>query len=221
MSFKHLPDNLFFCLVDMPQPPQEIKDSIASTALENYNNGDANVQFATRPAVTDEQMIKFHTTRKTMMEGKMYVRADYKRYLVEDKVVDWFNENITDNYNQIGSQLMNNGQMFCPHTDGNIRKYILNYTVKRGGENVENVWLVEPGHPVVRPGEPIQFPDTDSLKVIKSTFLPEGSWCVLYGKIIHTSRNIETERIQLSVAFSEDQFMELRKKFDIDIKIYG
>jgi hypothetical protein len=44
---------------------------------------------------------------------------------------------------------------------------------------------------------------------------------VLYGKIIHTSRNIETERIQLSVAFSEDQFIELKKKFDIDIKMYG
>jgi len=221
MSLKNLPDNLFFCLVDMPQPPQEVLDSIRDTALENYRNGDTNVQFATRPAVTDEQMMRFHRTRNTILEGKLQIRADYKRYLVDDVVVNWFNENITDNYNQIGSQLMNNGQMFCPHTDGEIRKYILNYTVQRGGDDVENVWLVEPGHPVVRPGEPIQFPDTDHLRVIKTTRLPERSWCVLYGKIIHTSRNIETERIQLSVAFSEDQFIELKKKFDIDIKMYG
>lgn len=228
----NLPDHLFYSLVDLPHPPQDIIDSVIKTAEENYANGDTNAQFLTRPSITDEQMLQYMSTRLSIIEGKAYLRADYRRYLVEDKVKQWFEENVTTDYNQIGSQLMTNnggepypdttfGGIFTPHTDGSIRKYVLNYIIKNGSDKAENLWLSEPHKKLVREGEPIQFPDSESLKVIKSVILPERSWCMLYGKIIHTVRNLQTNRIQISVGFSQEQFDKLREKFKIDLKNYG
>lgn len=228
----NLPDNLFYSLVDLPQPPQDIIDSVIKTAEVNYANGDTNAQFLTRPAITDEQMLQYMATRLCKIEGKPYIRADYRRYDVEPEVKEWFEKNITADYNQIGSQMMTNnggdpypastfGGIFTPHTDGSIRIYVLNYIIKTGGDNVENLWLSEPQKKLVREGDPLQYPTTDALKVVKSARLPENAWCALYGKIIHTVRNLETNRIQISVGFSQEQFDKLRQKFNIDLKNYG
>lgn len=227
-----LPDHLFYSLVDLPHPPQEVIDSVIKTAKDNYANGDTNAQFLTRPAISDEQMLQYMSTRLCKIEKKPYIRADYRRYDVDDVVKNWFEENITADYNQIGSQMMTNqggeeypsttfGGIFTPHTDGSIRKYVLNYIIETGGNDVENLWLVEPHKGLVREGDPLQFPTTDHLKVVKAAKLPNRSWCALYGKIIHTVRNMQTNRIQISVGFSQEQFDKLREKFEIKLKNYG
>lgn len=215
-----MPDSDFFCLCDFPELPSEVAQYVRDSALEGITNG-TGLQFLTRSSVTADQRKAFFSSKHFMMNDQVYTRAWYRRYDVESPVVDWVHKNISENCNQIGSQIIYNGESFSPHTDGGPREYILNYNIDAGGDHVETQWFKDPNHPLIREGDPVQYPDPRNLQLVKTTVVPAKQWFLLYGKIIHAVTGVTGKRLQLSIALSKEEFKRLKERYNLDLKYYG
>lgn len=215
-----IPDSSFFCLCQFPALPENISNLVVTSAIEGVANG-KNTQFITRSSITPEQVKAFNSTRQLVLNNKIYKRAYYRRYDTDDQVAIWIRENITPNFSQVGSQIIYDGGAFSPHTDGGPREYILNYLIDPGGTNVETQWFIESGKDLQRPGDALQYPDPSSLKKVKSTCFPKGSWSLLYGKIIHAVAGVDGQRVQLSIALPKEEFKRLKDLYNLDLKYYG
>jgi hypothetical protein len=181
----------------------------------NFNK---NLQFDKRPMTKEED----NGFKRNIFElnGNTQQRAVYRRYHLSEQAVAWVKEHIGE-YSEMGSQLMRNGSAFTPHTDGGKRRYILNYLVDAGGPDVETQWFQEKGQMLVRDCQPMQFPDASKLDLIKNVVIPEKTWSMLYGKIIHAVVGMTNKRIQLSISFSAEEFKKLKDKHNIELKYYG
>lgn len=213
-------DSDFFCLCNFPKLPENISQLVVDSASRGIK-GQAETQFLTRSSVTPEQRKAFNTSKNFTLNNTVYSRAWYRRYEVAPEVIEWVHKNISENCNQIGSQIIYNGESFSPHTDGGPREYILNYNIIAGGDNVQTHWFKDPAHPLIREGEPVQYPDPSQLELVKSTTVPGGKWFMLYSKIVHAVTGVTDQRIQLSIALSKEEFKRLKERYNLDLKYYG
>jgi hypothetical protein len=215
-----MPDSDFFCLCNFPKLPEDIKQLVIDSASRGIKGG-AELQFLTRSSVTPDQRKAFNSSKTFTMNNTVYSRAWYRRYEVDQKVIDWVHNNISENCGQIGSQIIYNGDSFSPHTDGGPREYILNFNIIPGGNEVQTLWFKDPDHPLVREGDPVQYPDPSHLELVKSTSVPTNEWCLLYGKIVHAVSGVTDQRIHLSIALSKEEFKRLKERYNLDLKYYG
>ena len=154
------------------------------------------------------------------LNGNTQQRAVYRRYHLGEQARAWVTEHIGE-YSEMGSQLMRNGSAFTPHTDGGKRRYILNYLIDAGGTGVETQWFCEKGQTLVRDCQAMQFPNASKLDLIKTVVIPEKTWSMIYGKIIHAVVGMTNKRIQLSISFSAEEFKKLKDKHNIELTYYG
>lgn len=213
-------DNDLYCFCDLPKLPQEIIDEIYTSVNEGYATG-KNLQFLTRSSVTPEEREKLITKHKFAMNGKQYKRAIYRRYDISEKAIEWVKKNITPNFGQVGSQLVCDGEVFTPHTDGGPREYILNYLIEAGGPAVETQWYQERGFPLHRLGRALQYPEAENLDLVKSIIIPEGTWTMLYGKVIHSVAEVTGKRVQISIALSKEEFVRLKATHGFELTYHG
>jgi len=181
----------------------------------NFNK---NLQFDKRPMTKAED--DGFKRNIFALNGNTQQRAVYRRYYLSEQAVAWVTEHIGE-YSEMGSQLMRNGSAFTPHTDGGHRRYILNYLVDAGGSSVETQWFQEKGQMLVRDCQAMQFPDASKLDLIKTVVIPEKTWSMIYGKIIHAVVGMTNKRIQLSISFSAEEFKKLKDKHNIELTYYG
>jgi hypothetical protein len=220
-------DNLdFYCICDLPEPPDWLIADVKKSILLGikYNR---EPQFVTRPTydpdtlqVSKELQKKFHTTKEFVLNGKIWQRALYRRYEISEESCNWIRTNIGD-YSQAGSQVIYQGQSFAPHTDGGPRRYILNYLIDAGGADVATQWFQEQNRELVREGPALQYPEGEKLELVKSVVIPDATWTVLFGKVIHSVVNVATQRLQLSISFSAEEFLKLKERHAIMLKYHG
>lgn len=213
-------DTDLYCYCKLPIPPADVIADLRKSVTEGFASG-KNLQFLTRSSVTPEQHVQLKTKREFDMNGKTYRRAIYRRYDISEESIQWVRDYITDNFGQVGSQLICDGEVFTPHTDGGPREYILNYLVDAGGPAVETQWYQEIGHPLYRPGIALQYPEATNLELVKSIIIPEGTWTLLYGKVIHSVAEVTDKRVQLSIALSKEEFLKLKKQHGFELTYHG
>lgn len=204
-----------FC--NFPPVPDWLESEIRKSVELGFNFN-KNLQFDKRPMTKEED----NGFKRNIFElnGNTQQRAVYRRYHLSEQAVAWVTEHIGE-YSEMGSQLMRNGSAFTPHTDGGKRRYILNYLVDAGGTDVETQWFCEKGQTLVRDCQPMQFPDASKLDLIKTVVIPEKTWSMIYGKIIHAVVGMTNKRIQLSISFSAEEFKKLKDKHNIELTYYG
>lgn len=208
--------NEFFSICDLPQPPADV---VAEIVVAIQNNND--LQFTVRKTMTDHHLKVIHTSTNFRVGGEEYSRAVYRRYNLGKLTDEWIRDNITTEYSQMGGQAMFDGGAFFPHTDGGPRRYILNYLIDTGGDQVETRWYQEPGHGVYREGDPLQWPGDSTLKLIHTEIFPEKSWTCLFGKVIHSVVGLTRPRMQLSISFSAEEFLKLKERHAIMMQYHG
>lgn len=213
-------NNGFYCYGDLPQPPGWlIADVIKSAELGHRFN--RNLQFRQRPANTDEDFKVFQETQHEFsISDKTYSRASYRRYGLSEASEQWVKENIGE-FGECSCQLMRDGTAFLPHTDGGPRRYIINYLIKTGGDNVATQFFIEHGKDLIRDGVPLHVNNSDQLDLVESVIAPEKSWMIMFGKVIHAVAGLESPRIQLSIALSAEEFLKVKERFNLTLKYYG
>jgi hypothetical protein len=202
----------FYCISELPKPPLDVIKEIITSK---------NPQFITRSSITDQQKKIIHNTSHFSIGDETYRRSLYRRYNLGKLSEDWVRCNIAEEYTQLGSQVMHSGDAFFPHTDGGPRRYILNYLIDTGGDNVETRWYQEPGYGIVRDGDAMQWPGNSTLETIQSEVFPVNSWSCLFGKVIHGVVGLTSPRIQLSIGFSAEEFLKLKERHGIMLKYHG
>ena len=216
----------FYCLCNLPTPPEwliaDVKKSIHFGI--RYNRGS---QFVNRPTYDPDTLEesrdllkKFQSTKEFVLNGTTWQRALYRRYEISQESCNWIREHIGD-YSQAGSQVIYQGQSFAPHTDGGPRRYILNYLIDAGGDHVATQWFREKNRELIREGPALQYPEGENLELVKSTVIPTATWTALFGKVIHSVVNVESQRLQLSVSFSAEEFLKLKERHAIMMQYHG
>jgi hypothetical protein len=206
-----------YSLCNFPPVPDWLESEIRKSVELGFNFN-KNLQFDKRPMTKAED--DGFKRNIFALNGNTQQRAVYRRYYLSEQAVAWVTEHIGE-YSEMGSQLMRNGSAFTPHTDGGHRRYILNYLVDAGGTGVETQWFCEKGQSLVRDCQPMQFPDASKLDLIKTVVIPEKTWTMLYGKIIHAVVGMTNKRIQLSISFSAEEFKKLKDKHNIELTYHG
>lgn len=211
-----------YCFCDLPKLP----DSLAQKIIELANEGltqNKNIQFAPNTHRLKD-FEKQELESKNVLGGFGTVDGTrpvvrYRRTFVTPDIIDWFKANVTPDYAEIGVQTMDHGETFMPHTDGGVRSYILNYLVQTGGDHVILRWYHENNKPLLRNLEPrIQRWTEDNLRTIHEvTFVP-GDWTLLNGKVIHSINGVTGLRISLSVAFTHQQFIAFKQRYQLSLK---
>lgn len=204
----------------MPEPPGWlIADVIKSAELGHKFN--RNLQFRQRSANTEEDFRVFQATQHNFnISDKEYSRANYRRYGLSQASIDWIKENIGE-CGEYSCQLMRDGSAFLPHTDGGPRRYIINYLIKAGGASVATQFFQEPGQDLVRDGPPLHVNNSENLTLVHSVIAPEKSWMILFGKVIHAVTDLESPRIQLSLALSAEEFLKVKERFGLALNYHG
>jgi hypothetical protein len=219
-------DNDIYCYCNLPTPP----DWLIADVKKSINLGikyNRSPQFVSRPTYDPDTLLeskkleeKFHTTKEFVLNGTTWQRAVYRRYEISSESGAWIREHIGE-YSQAGSQIIYRGQSFSPHTDGGPRRYILNYLIDAGGTDVATQWFREHNRDLIREGPALQYPEGENLELIKSETIPTATWTALFGKVIHSVVNVETQRLQLSVSFSAEEFLKLKERHGIELTYHG
>lgn len=212
----------FYCFAEMPIPPNWLLfDVLKSVDIGLRTN--ENIQFEKRPyADVPGHLEEYIRTKDNFNIGnKTYSRAIYRRYNISERSAEWIHKNI-GSFSQCSAQLFTQGTAFYPHTDGGKRRYILNYLIKSGGPDVLTQFYQEPGFDAIRDnGQPLNILNSTHLAVIDSICIPEKSWMMLFGKVLHSVTDITESRIQLSIALSTEEFLQMKEKFDLTLQNYG
>ena len=213
--------NPYYSFCDLPAPPSWLAFDVVRAAEVGLRTNQ-NLQFVRRDyADTDEHLAEYRRTQSEFHIGAdTYSRAKYRRYNLSERSMLWIAENI-GSVSQASSQVFTEGSAFYPHTDGGPRRYILNYLIRSGGP-VNTVFYQEPGQDAVRDtAQPLNILDSNDLIELDRVEIPERTWTVLFGKVLHAVTGISGTRIQLSLALSAEEFVKVKERFGISLKYYG
>jgi hypothetical protein len=143
-----------------------------------------------------------YSNRSYIRDDKFYEHSCIQiHYHVDDKLRQWVNENIIDDYNDVGfRQVQVNANPGCitPHTD-ETREYALIYNFQTGGGDL--VFYKEPGYPLYREGRVIGN-NYDAYKEIERVKIPEHRWYFLNTRVIHSVENIFQDRLQIQISIN-------------------
>jgi hypothetical protein len=95
-----------------------------------------------------------------------------------------------------------------PHCDLR-RRYVLNYILDTGGENVRTQWWREKGYPLERlhesgpEGKSYWVKDYNDLELIDDVVFSPGIWVLLNPKILHSVENITGYRSFLTISLPD------------------
>jgi hypothetical protein len=121
---------------------------------------------------------------------------------VDQVVIDWVTENIPEKVIGVNLQVMYAGEIITPHID-ELRHYALNYTLERGGDNVQTVFYkVKPEYSNQKayPRTLIPF---SKLDVIESEGIPEHAWHKMnISDEIHSVLNLDPTRKRIALSCS-------------------
>jgi hypothetical protein len=167
--------NFYWLPLVLPQIPHNIKEEF--------------LRYEGKPVINK-------TTDRMLKDGnKEYHNGFLTRYKMD--FGDWVRQNITEEFDEISAQIIENGSSTGPHTD-RYRRWHLFYLLESGGDNVETVWYQEPDKPVWR-DEFVVFSDYSKLNELYRCVLPTNTWILFNSRIIHDVQNMSGTRKTLTV----------------------
>jgi hypothetical protein len=136
------------------------------------------------------------------------------RLSMGDEWESWIKNNISPNYydTSLRITLHSDRSRYGPHCDmpGKIR---LMYLIDSGGSNVETIWYIKPGQPMVvdvdlwneTHKEPPHYNNINELIEIDRACLPTNTWISFNGYVLHGVENISGTLMFLDISFGADK----------------
>jgi hypothetical protein len=189
MSQDSMKDFFYKFLPDLPPVP----DSVITT-----------VDFDLKP--THMELGVYNQRTLTNWHGRSYVAVANIR-IRNPAFSDWFEKNITVDINDAGVNYAvynhDTGQgleLSCgAHTDSS-RDFALLYVIKSGGANVTTDFWREKDQPLHR-SRRTHVEDTSQIDLVESIHIPEKTWILLEGRILHSVEHLTETRIAFQVGF--------------------
>jgi hypothetical protein len=156
----------------------------------------------------EQQQVQFVSPDRHLVDGdKKIENILYKRWTLPDNLLHWISENISNKYDAIGFQIhdvsVRGGTDHLPHTDSFPRKFVLNYNIQTGGDNVITSFYQEKGQPLHR--DHLTRPASlDDLELLESTVVEPFRWHLLDALVVHGVKGIESKRMALSIGFNSE-----------------
>jgi hypothetical protein len=174
---------IFFTYLDnLPSVPDTLLDKITMT----------DKQYAVLP-------------ERTMKDGTVVKNIECNRWNMDSELVDWLDQNICHS-DQFGFQVSTSlpgANTHLMHTDSYPRRWVLNYYVDVGGENVQTRFFIEKNQPLIRDAL-TRSNDLDQLDLLYSVNIKPKRWCLLNGGILHDVVGITGSRKYFSLAISDN-----------------
>jgi len=152
---------------------------------------------------TNGQEPLWHSTPRSATKGDATIWHDqYAKFEISPELKAWVDENICNDYMNIGLAFMFDGTTHLPHTDS-TRDIALLYVFDTGGPDVRTVFYK------FKNGDLHQkngcYPtDLNELEELESVVLESGTWAVLDSLVLHGVENKIKPRITLQLGFSRD-----------------
>jgi hypothetical protein len=125
--------------------------------------------------------------------------AVFTKYEIPAEVISWIDQNIADEYSDIGVTFTQGGMEHVPHTDL-YREYALNYVLQQGGDEVITTFYSDGVEPLRKP-HGTQPQDLNILIGIDSMTIPCQTWTLLDSRVIHGVKNLTSTRIMIGISF--------------------
>jgi hypothetical protein len=199
---------VFTCipLPTLPQVPQHFVDHVLNVGHNNLLDED-NIMPAGKSSL--------YRDRDVILNGVAQKSKVTARYALGDEWELWVKQNIIDNYYDTSARITvrNQYSVTGPHVDypGKIRLF---YLVDSGGPDVETVWYMRPGEPVLfdtetwgsEHGYPYCDNNIDKLLVIDRKQIPLNTWVAFNGYIRHAVLNQTGCRIFFDISMRPENF---------------
>lgn len=190
----------------IPHPPQKFIDR-ARGLIEKFNSG----------TMTEEDVpgnahvfSKDYIDREYIRQGVVTKTRRQHVFTIGDDFSKWAADNIHPYPYEAGLSVgvPLDAPIHGPHCDPR-RRYVLNYILDTGGDNVRTVWYKEKGFPLERlhatgpDGRGYWVKDYADLEVIDDVVFSPGIWVLLNPKIIHSVENLVGYRSFLTISLPD------------------
>lgn len=139
-------------------------------------------------------------SREVKTNNKPIKNLKYTRWELSDSLKHWVHANISNQIDQLGFQISaatDASSTHLCHTDSYPRKWVLNYIVDPGGQNVWTHFYKENNQPLIR-DHLVRPTDMTQLEKLYSVKIEPGRWWLLNGLVLHDVTGVETQRCAVS-----------------------
>ena len=193
---------MIFCKeLNLPAPP----DSLIEYSLKVLNNETDIKNMQTGPSHLKTKMGETPKLYERYIDymGENYRAANVERFPFNDSLLSWFESNIYEhikkcNTYQLSSQLIKNGFILHPHTDGPRGPYVLSYLLDAGGNSVDTIWFKEAKQEILRdPGLGLLF--FEDLEELFRFRVRPFTWTLMDARVLHAVVGMTRTRKMISV----------------------
>jgi hypothetical protein len=193
-------------LPQIPHPPQHFIDRARARADE-FHRGHEDASSTPDNAhifnsgYTEREYIRHGVPTKTRRQHVFNIGEDFDKWVADNIHPYPYEAGIS-----VGVPL--DAPIHGPHCDPR-RRYVLNYILDTGGDNVRTVWYREKGQPLERlhaagpEGKGYWVEDYANLEVIDDVVFSPGIWILLNPKIIHSVENLQGYRTFLTISLPD------------------
>jgi len=175
--------------LDLPHLPKNLCPD-----LTQLSNDQLNPQWINKP-------------RTCTRNGESIGHSHYARFDISTDLKHWVDDNITNDYVNIGLSRMWGEPINLPHTD-HTRDVTMMYLFDTGGSDVETKFWQRQGYPIhhentdknynYNPQQPSTYDDLD---LLYTTVLEPNLWYILDARCIHSVEGMTGSRISLQLGF--------------------
>ena len=186
----------YFKILDLPQPPQWLLDTIDRSSRPEYDKFNPDAEHGHMGIVgVEDWKDQSYKWIKPMHSNKN------ARHLFEPRATEWLLENISSNFNTNNSGWMFFDEEQLPHTDL-TREWTILYNVDSGGNDVELSFWQEPGQPVHRTTGHQTWDSTDGLILLEAINGPFDCWYLMHTDCIHAVKKMSGVRLNLQLSYN-------------------
>jgi len=183
--------------VNAPELPLELEAKVMAL----YNNPDRESRRINSNAYADAMKPdlagRLHPKDVVAVkDGKTYRNSRGFRYTLDQEVLDWIHQHLTDQYTDCGLSVIHGPDgLLAPHTD-QTRRFAMLYTFDTGGPNVRTAFYQEDGYPVERELR-VFGTDYSRLREVHAVQFPLRTWVITNTNILHSVENLIGDRVQI------------------------
>lgn len=174
----------FYKALELPLIPTDLIPDLETLAL-----GNVAPQWSNKP--------------RSATLGNQHIDQDhYDRFDISVELQTWVDQNITNEYCNIGLSYMHSGPINLPHTDF-TRDATMLYLFDTGGDNVETKFWRKKDDPIHHSNglTPTTYND---LELLDSVVLKSNCWNILDALCLHSVEGKTRPRISLQLGFRRD-----------------
>jgi hypothetical protein len=200
-------DHLYNILDDQASQPITYDDDFKERMLKEADMLMGGADQATLDAIAHLDFNPDDTLGGPFTDANAYIPFNQRLarfdFIPVDKVViDWVTKNIPEKVIGVNLQVMYAGEIITPHID-ELRHYALNYTLERGGDDVQTVFYkVKPEFADQKAYARTLIP-FEKIDVVESVGIPTNRWHKMnISDEIHSVLNLDPERKRIALSCS-------------------